>query len=346
MRQGYSRHFGVCTRECQSSGARARSSRKTSTFLRTSALLLLYQLISVLASRIHTHYTRRGVSPFLTFAKIGKHGRLGNQLFQIAATIGVAETQGFVWKFPTTISETEAGRLFQLSGSFELKLTNLTFIEEADEIFDHIDLNSHITSHKSSATPPVGLSLHGYYQSLKYFEKHIEHIAKLLRVPNEYKKRVLTAHPEIESKNCVTIHVRRGDYYDLAHIYNVLSTRYYIEALAQIPEVEHVIVVSDDIPWCRQHIGPIIKVPASYSNFTNQLDDFVLLYLGQHVIIANSTFSWWAAFLRHIHRSQIYPSSTFRRKTIAPKVWFNPTGNLKHLNNRSMYLESWIVIDY
>ena len=319
-----------------------RCTRKSITtfFTPTCALYALYRTVFLL------RISGNSAEPVLTFAGLGDYGRLGNQLFQIAATIGIAESQNLRWDFPASISATESGRLFQLSGSLKLTGTRVATIEETSAFHQEIDLRANQQLSETGQTRV--LSLHGYYQSLDYFKEHLTTISKFLTIPSAYKKRILDAHPELNLDNCVTLHVRRGDYIGLDHLYNILSVNYYIEALKTMPRVDHVIIVSDDKEWCQKYIEPEIRQPVSYSKFDDYISDFVLLYLGHHIITANSTFSWWAAFLSQLQRIRSSAQATDYNQhglVVMPRLWFNTTGALADLNDRAIFPDSWTVID-
>ena len=133
------------------------------------------------------------------------------------------------------------------------------------------------------------------------------------------------------------VHVRRGDYVELQHIYNVLGVEYYLKALEYV-HFDHVYIVSDDNKWCASELGPRIPSDYTISDFHNELLDFTLLYLSDSVIISSSSFSWWAAFLKDMH----FPSQN--RTTIAPKNRYNTQGDHAYLNLKSYYPANWKLI--
>jgi len=98
-----------------------RNGRRTCGALRWNVLLftlVLFIIASLKKSRLIERPTTRWrcQKNILSFTRIGQHGRLGNQLFQVASTIGIAEANGMTWKFPAHISSSSVGRLFGLEG--------------------------------------------------------------------------------------------------------------------------------------------------------------------------------------------------------------------------------------
>lgn len=265
----------------------------------------------------------------MTFVRLGQYGRLGNQLFQTASTIGIAEKNGLAWKLPAAVQNASIGRLFQLTGS------NLTF----DELDEYRENNGTFYDIRLDQFTKKGISLLGYFQSPQYFSSSVETLRKVFKIREELVHRVVNEVPQLLG-NSVTLHIRRGDYVTLSHLYTLLGKGYYQVALERLHGIDTAIIVSDDIEWCKVHLSPAIQVNVVYSPFKDELLDFVLLFLGKHSIIANSSFSWWSAYLKMILKPRGEQGQTF-----APRPWYNPSGSLRHLNTDDLYLESWQVID-
>lgn len=130
----------------------------------------------------------------------------------------------------------------------------------------------------------------------------------------------------------VGIHVRRGDYVGNDFYVDLFANGYYERAMALFPE-EEFIVFSDDIDWCKQQ--EIFK-GCAFSEGNDEIEDMNMLASCKHVIIANSSFSWWAAYLN------INPL----KKIIAPKDWYtlsSPTDGQKPIPS-TVLPDSWIKI--
>tara|TARA_Y100001938_G_scaffold127581_2_gene180582 strand:- start:1222 stop:2007 length:786 start_codon:yes stop_codon:yes gene_type:complete len=155
------------------------------------------------------------------------------------------------------------------------------------------------------------ICLQGNFQSYKYFEKYEKSIQILMEVPLADKLKYLR---DINPYNKIlgAIHVRRGDYLALDEHHPVLSIDYYKKAIELMPEVEHWVICSDDIDWCKDNFN---FLPSKYfSEGRKDYEDMWIMSLAKYHIIANSTFSWWSAFL----------SQEKNKKVIYPSTWFGP----------------------
>ena len=169
----------------------------------------------------------------------------------------------------------------------------------------------------------------GYWQSEKYFSD-IEHIIReefsFKDEPDDMNKKILR---QIRGANAVSVHIRRGDYVTdpgTAKVHGTCPPDYYRQALALIERkipAPHFFIFSDDIAWVRQNLKS--RSPAFFVDHNQQRQDYEDLRLMsgcRHHIIANSTFSWWGAWL----------AANPNKIVIAPKKWFNdPTVSTHHL---------------
>ena len=164
--------------------------------------------------------------------------------------------------------------------------------------------------------------LNGYWQSEEYFRDISTELRRNLEFVAPLPKEVQQLANEIAHKKCLSVHIRRGDYVanstNLSN-HGVCSVNYYKEALTYFQsryEIDQVLIFSDDIPWVKENLP--IGLPHIYASSISS-EDYQDLYLMQHCIyhiIANSSFSWWGAWL-----SQADPLHI-----IAPKQWFaNPS---------------------
>lgn len=181
----------------------------------------------------------------------------------------------------------------------------------------------------------------GCYQNEKYFKAIEEIIRKEFVFPkfDENDEHNLSAAEKIAScNNPVFIHVRRGDYINLG--WNIASTDYYKKACdymkKNVPDAEF-FVFSDDIDFIKNEfdIGYPFKIIENV-NFANGVDykDMQLMTYFKHAIIANSSFSWWGAWLMQ-NKNKI---------VLAPKPWF-PLSDLS-FNINQIICDDWIGIEY
>jgi hypothetical protein len=149
----------------------------------------------------------------------------------------------------------------------------------------------------------------GYWSREQYFKEIRESLVNKLqfRLDHPLETGNLEILEELKSDSTIAIHVRGGDYSDLAR----LQKQYYIHAIQkikEITEVKQIIVFTNDKQFTRNLLGQI-----SYKIVENNQGDrsFIDMYLmsnASNLIIANSTFSWWAAYLNRTARVVVYPS--------------------------------------
>jgi len=245
----------------------------------------------------------------ITHKSIGYSGRLGNQMFQYAAlkVISLIMKQPIV--LPNNINVKQ-------DGCFDF--TTNTWIPYKLDLLDGFDLNCQIGEIEGD-----NIVVDGYFQSCTHLIEYEKEIIKELT----FKQSILNkCKLEINKyPNPVSIHVRRGDY--VKHPgYWVVTPEYIQEALNYFTDQKHTFLVfSDDIEWCK-HVFPEGVV---FIEGNNQFEDLCMMSLCNHNIIANSSYSWWGAFL----------NKNPNKKVIAPSNWFIPS---KSLNN--LYPNNWIVI--
>lgn len=178
---------------------------------------------------------------------------------------------------------------------------------------------------------PPDCMLFGYFQTPLYFESIAEDLRNELRLllKNAFDARTQSKPPkltalmeELRNPNAVAVHVRRRDYLNHA-AFQVCDTHYYdatIERMrTRIPDARF-FIFSDDPEWCRsQFTGTDMQVIEASPLSRNPLHDLHLMSLASHHIIANSTYSWWAAWIGRKEGQQvIMPDRWYARDTHAP----------------------------
>lgn len=245
---------------------------------------------------------------YVTFKELGRKGRLGNQLFQIAAVVGTARRLGKIAALPPSTS------LSATYSEFKFKRV-LPLIPPIGMIWAH---HSDEDYFEYRAIENVGnnINLSGYYQSKKYWEHCEDEIRDLFTIDR---------HSQIDLSNYVGIHVRRGDYLRFSNCYHQLFEEDYYRRAMELFPGEKFIIFSDDIEFCKNNLqGGNIH----YSEEMNEINDLYRMTQCKGLIMANSSFSWWGAYLGDPNR-----------KIVAPKAWFGP--ELKHLNTKDLYLPEW-----
>lgn len=175
----------------------------------------------------------------------------------------------------------------------------------------------------------------GYWQNENNFLPIRDKILEAFSFPKFNDNKNIELAELITNKRAVSCHVRRGDYLK-DPLYGVCTSEYYVKAIDEINKrvsPELYCVFSDDIKWCKENLGEIIGkdkeiVFVDWNKGENSFRDMQLMSLCNHNIIANSSFSWWGAWLNN-HEDKV---------VIAPSVWMN-----KPMVNDPL-CDSWIRI--
>lgn len=182
-----------------------------------------------------------------------------------------------------------------------------------------------------------GTYLHGYFQSARYFDDHLATLQQDLRIitpPSTENAEWLDRIAADEGS--VSVHLRRGDYVSAPKggaTHGTCDEFYYRRALAQIAARTGIAptayVFSDDPAWAREHLslGPETVV-IGHNGPLQHYEDLRLMSACRHHVIANSTFSWWGAWLDH------RPTAT----VVAPARWFASDG----LANPDILPDGWL----
>lgn len=177
---------------------------------------------------------------------------------------------------------------------------------------------------------PSDIILDGYFQSEKYFKEYRSEILDML-ISEEHVSELKKKYTNILNNNITcSIHVRRGDYLKYPDIHPVQNFNYYMKAIKMMPKETVFLIFSDDIAWCKLNFP---NIPEKFIFIDEQKDyeDLYLMSLCNHNIIANSSFSWWGAWL----------NKNINKKVIAPFFWF---GTSATYDTKDLYCENWIII--
>lgn len=285
----------------------------------------------------------------LAFNELGNLGRLGNQMFQYAALRGIAERMGYEWCIPPfDISRVDN---YSLHNCFKLESVGNKNQFILDRGFSPIVSEKHFHfDEELLQLCPNDVSLHGFFQSEKYF-KHIE-----TEIRNDF-----TFHDEIMNpckemissleSSPIFLHVRRGNpnlvdvrgfkwsYTQCPDQHPPQDISYYEQALSYFDKDQPVVIFSDSPEWVKEqelfssdrflHSEPADKyADGSYIPYV----DLCLMSLCSHAIIANSSMSWWGAWLQ----------TNSNKKVIAPKRWFGPA-KTDH-DTKDLYCKNWTIL--
>lgn len=177
---------------------------------------------------------------------------------------------------------------------------------------------------------------YGYWGNEGYFKEKESVVRNELVLREEYRiEKLSVLQKEASETNSVAIHVRRGDYINHpAHskIFNSLPIAYYKDAVERmVAELEDPVfyIFSDDYIWVRKNLhfpGMNTRLAEDFA-LMKDYQEFELMRACRHFIIANSTFSWWAAWLANYDQ----------KKIIAPQNWYRE----EYLNNGSFIPKVW-----
>ncbi|MFD0930369.1 alpha-1,2-fucosyltransferase [Methylophilus glucosoxydans] len=159
----------------------------------------------------------------------------------------------------------------------------------------------------------------GYWQSHKYFDSIRGTLIRELTPVNELSEMSSQIKSQIEKLNAVSIHIRRGDYISNPNtnkVHGFLGLEYYKKAIAHITSLvsePFYFVFSDDIGWAKENLNYLNNVIfVDHNSGKNSYEDMILMAACKHHVIANSSFSWWGAWL----------GSNPEKVVIAPLNWF------------------------
>lgn len=168
--------------------------------------------------------------------------------------------------------------------------------------------------------------LDGYFQSEKYFIESSGVIRKELSPTGDNLDKLRKKYPI--NKNNISIHIRRTDYVTSNGYHPVQSIEYYKQAIEIIGDYDNMFVFSDDINWCKENLKFDNMI---FVDGNDDVEDMWLMSICNHNVIANSSFSWWGAWL----------NNNPDKKVIAPKNWF---GQQVNVNTNDMIPENWIKL--
>ena len=269
-------------------------------------------------------------------------GGLGNQIFQIFATISYAIKSRNKFKF---LNVSTLG-----TGSTNIRNTfwNSFFNRLKPFLYDNISQPIHVIREKDFTFNELPIYemisndclIYGYFQSYKYFHENYEMICRIIGLQKTKEKLIQKLNLNGEYlKKCVSIHFRLGDYKKLQPIYQLATYDYYINSLRFIQNKTNETFTV--LYFCEDHdiddvLETINKLKEEISDYKfirgeNTLEDWEqMLFMSccHHNIIANSSFSWWAAYF-----------NSFTDKIVCyPSVWF---GEIAKNNTKDLCPPEW-----
>lgn len=283
-------------------------------------------------------------------------GGLGNQMFQYAIAKSISKKNKDIFKLDTSFYPKQSLRKYELD-LFNIE-ENIASNNEVDSLkgkeglifkvknrlkiknkkpssykADSLLLNSAKNTNKifeKEIFDSVGdIYLDGYWQSEEYFKDIRDDIINDFAPKNGISDEASKYINDIENSNSVSLHVRRGDYVDNTMFkgsgLTVTEMPYYKDAIefmnSKVKNPKY-FIFSDDIAWCKENFD-FLESKVFVDDTKSAIYDMVLMSKCKHNVIANSTFSWWGAWLNE-NKNKI---------VISPKIWYRTNHNL-HLAQR------------
>jgi len=237
----------------------------------------------------------------------GRFGRLGNQMFQFASAVGLAEKRNTDWgllRFQTS----EIPNIFKLPNTRHVNVQDIAHFNRYNERSFAFDSNLF--------NQPDNTSLQGYYQSEQYFVHCKDVILEEFSFKDEISNVSMEKKKTLGDLPLCSVHVRRGDYLNLKEYHPVQSFLYYDWAISEL-KIKHpefnIVYFTDDPEWVGQNMIPRYGGTISRGNAH---EDLCLMTMCDFNVIVNSSFSWWGAWLnKNLHKIVVSPSK-----------WFGPRG--------------------
>jgi len=277
-------------------------------------------------------------------------GGLGNQLFQYAAARCLAQVRKTEVKLDLTGFQD-----YQLR-NFDLNALNINVVIARNQEIDALKAKGTLQRLQSYLTPynrrkfykqpyfhfdphfyRLGsqVYLQGYFQSERYFQPIQPIIRQEFSFKEEIIKEVKTYGKYLTTQRSVAIHIRRGDYKneEALRVHGIVPISYYQQAIAFLEQNvsnPQYFIFSDDINWVKEKL-PLENATIVSGHYSKtHFEDLYLMSQCQHNIIANSSFSWWGAWL----------NTNPGKIVIAPKQWFNEGPK----DTQDLFPASWITL--
>jgi hypothetical protein len=255
-------------------------------------------------------------------------GGLGNQLFIIAT----AYAYSIKYNKAFHISKTWPGISDSRPSYWTTLLKNVPGVKDLTGCIDYKEKDF---SYNPIPKYKGNIRLKGYYQSPKYFNEYEDRIRQLFQLPEDIDIFASEYIKKFEGNTKVAVHIRRGDYLKLSKTHYIQDINYYKIAKKVIEQKlgfrPSYLYFSDDKEWVRDNFTLEVE-DIIIEDLSKDYQEFAVMQKCNHFIIANSSFSWWSAWLSSTNSEKI---------VIAPFQWFGLKGPS---NWQDIYLENWITL--
>lgn len=268
----------------------------------------------------------------ITFLQLGKYGAIGNQLFQYATLYSIGKINNYIVKIPKTEEHFDEGTnriQHYFLNCFDNISAEILMEDDIKSIKYKIYDGNAISYNKNVFNIPDFTTLEGYFQSYKYFNIFEKSLKNQLQFKSFIKDSVHKKY-NLDYKNFSSVHLRCGDYVHRQNHHPVMNKDYYAKAFELINSSNY-LVFSDSINYAKNLFGQFKDINFIYIENNHAFEDMYLMSICKDNILANSSFSWWAAWLNQDN------------KVIAPKNWLGSAYNGKW-NLNDLIPKEWITI--
>ena len=283
--------------------------------------------------------------------RIGSNGRLGNQMFQYASMRGIAAARGYDWVVPPEdYPHTANYALFETFNMSTVKPENIGFVKgKAPHKIIHE--NDHCFSQDFFDECPDNSTLEGFFQTEKYFKNVEDDIRADFTFKDDYLKPCKEYIDSIETPP-IFLHIRQADNIGREEFHPILPISFFEDALKNWSDDIPCFVFTDDIDWCKSQeffqqdrflFNDNVErydytCMDGLGNMQNSLlpqVDLCLMSLCSGGIVANSSFSWWGAWLQNDRGKVVAPD---------PKKWFGTS--MTHLDTSDIVPDRWAIQEW
>lgn len=271
---------------------------------------------------------------YVTKTNLSLGPQFGSQMGQYAGLYTLSKKLNLEIKlFEECINQFRGIKLFD---AFELDHHRCSINDVDMNLYKYTLKDVIIDTDVFSIDPHKNWDIEGWFHLYHYWHEYRDDLIKIFQFKPEIFDiaiRNIDNIRENESYPIVSLHVRRGDYLQVASLN--LSLNYYNRAISIFLEkftYFKILIFSDDIEWCKQHItGENVFYSENNSNYV----DMCMMTLCDHNIIANSTFSWWGAYL----------NQNINKIVVCPEDYIGPADRISQFMNKNYYPAEWISLN-
>lgn len=237
-------------------------------------------------------------------------GRLGNQMFQVAAALSLALDNDAQAIFPDLVTR-ECENI-----PLNRKIFFSSLLAQEPDSPVNFQYHEHEHFHYTPIPYRPNMEVYGYFQSEKYFKRHKKEVCEFFEPSEEIENYLLDKYQNLIEHPCtVAIHMRafKLESLDIEKCFPFLTSQYYKKAMELFPQDVLFVIFSDRIDWAKEEMEGLDR-PHVFIEGNEYYHDLYLMSFCKHQIISTSSFSWWAAYL----------NKNPDKVVVAPDPWFSP----------------------